>query len=101
MLSPLRQILTMSRWEIRRSATTMPREVIPVAVALFILLIIVTGYTQESGIHLQDRMYTAGVDSAETGTIILGDPRFTVYRGGQQGGNGPDHRPAGCPGGGY
>ncbi|KAF1078322.1 ABC transporter permease [Methanogenium sp. MK-MG] len=81
MLSPLRQILTIGRWEVRRSATTMPREVIPVAVALFILLIVVTGYTQESGIHLQDRMYTAGVDSAETGDIILGDPRFTVYPG--------------------
>ncbi|WAI02106.1 ABC transporter permease family protein [Methanogenium organophilum] len=79
MLSALRQILTISRWEVRRSATTMPREILPVAVVLFILLIIVTGYTQESGIHLQDRMYTAGVDSGETGAIILGDPRFTVY----------------------
>ncbi|MFA5394706.1 MAG: PrsW family intramembrane metalloprotease [Methanogenium sp.] len=59
----------------------MPREVIPVAAALFILLILVTGFTQESGIHLQDRMYTAGVDSADTGAIILGDPRFTVYLG--------------------
>lgn len=81
MLSALRQILTISKWEIRRSATTMPREVIPVAAALFILLILVTGFTQESGIHLQDRMYTAGVDSADTGAIILGDPRFTVYLG--------------------
>ena len=81
MLPPLRQILTIGKWEIRRSATTMPREVIPVAVALFILLIVVTGYTQESGIHLQDRMYTAGVASGETGAIILGDPRFTVYPG--------------------
>ncbi|WFN33771.1 PrsW family intramembrane metalloprotease [Methanogenium sp. S4BF] len=81
MLSALRQVLTISRWEVRRSATTMPREVLPVAVALFILLIVVTGYTQESGIHLQDRMYTAGVDSSDTGAIILGDPRFTVYLG--------------------
>lgn len=81
MLSALRQILTISKWEVRRSATTMPREVIPVAAALFILLILVTGFTQESGIHLQDRMYTAGVDSADTGAIILGDPRFTVYLG--------------------
>jgi len=81
MLPPLRQILTISKWEVRRSATTMPREVIPVAVALFILLIVVTGYTQESGIHLQDRMYTAGVDATDTGAIILGDPRFTVYSG--------------------
>ena len=81
MLSVLRQILTISKWEVRRSATTMPREVIPVAAALFILLILVTGFTQESGIHLQDRMYTAGVDSADTGAIILGDPRFTVYLG--------------------
>ncbi len=81
MLPPLRQILTVGKWEVRRSATTMPREVLPVAVALFILLILVTGYTQDSGIHLQDRMYTADVDSADTGAIILGDPRFTVYVG--------------------
>ncbi|MDE4908070.1 PrsW family intramembrane metalloprotease [Methanogenium marinum] len=81
MLPPLRQILTIGKWEVRRSATTMPREVLPVAVVLFILLIVVTGYTQESGIHLQDRMYTAGVNSADTGAIILGDPRFTIYLG--------------------
>ncbi len=85
MLPPLRQILTIGKWEVRRSATSMPREVIPVAVALFILLIVVTGYTQESGIHLQDRMYTAGVDSSDTGSIILGDPRFTVYSGTPEG----------------
>lgn len=85
MLSALRQILTIGRWEVRRSRSTIPREVLPVAVALFILLIVVTGYTQESGIHLQDRMYTAGVDTTETGTIITGDPRFTVYRGTPEG----------------
>jgi ABC-type Na+ efflux pump permease subunit len=85
MLSALRQILTISRWEVRRSATTMPREVLPVAVAIFILLIVVTGYTQDSGIHLQDRMYTAGVDSADAGAIILGDPRFIVYPGTAEG----------------
>lgn len=77
----LRQTVTISRWEVRRSRSAIPREVIPVAAALFILLIAATGYTQESGIHLQDRMYTAGVDTAETGAIILGDPRFTVYQG--------------------
>lgn len=77
----MRQIVTISRWEVRRSRSTIPREVIPVAVALFLLLILVTGFTQESGVHLQDRMYTAGVDSAETGSIIFGDPRFTVYAG--------------------
>lgn len=77
----LRQIGTISRWEVRRSRSTIPREVLPVAAALFILLILATGFTQESGIHLQDRMYTAGVDSAETATIFAGDPRFTVYAG--------------------
>lgn len=85
MLSALRQILTIGRWEVHRSRSTIPREVLPVAVALFILLIVVTGYTQESGIHLQDRMYTAGVDTTETGTIITGDPRFAVYRGTPEG----------------
>ncbi len=57
----------------------MSREVIPVAALLFLLLILSTGYIQQSGMHLQDDMYTAGTDSPQAAAILAGDPRFVVW----------------------
>ena len=56
----------------------MSRDILPVAVILFILLIGATGMTQQSGLHLQDRIYTAGSDSETVSGILAGDSRFTV-----------------------
>jgi len=57
----------------------MSRDILPVAVILFILLIATTGLTQQSGLHLQDNIYTAGSDSDAASSILLSDSRFAVY----------------------
>ena len=57
----------------------MSREVVPVAILLFVLLIFATGYVQQSGMHLQDGMYTAGTDSPEVASLLSSDPRFVVF----------------------
>ena len=57
----------------------MSRDVLPIAIVLFILLIGATGLAQQSGIHLQDEIYTAGSDSDVVSAILLNDVRFTVY----------------------
>lgn len=56
----------------------MNRDILPVAIILFILLIGATGLTQQSGLHLQDRIYTAASDSDVASAILAGDPRYTV-----------------------
>jgi len=72
-------ILTIARWEVKRSLSTMGKQVLPLAVLLFILLIAVTGFVARSGMHLQDGMYTLATDDPELGGILAPDGRFTVY----------------------
>ncbi|MEA2034819.1 MAG: PrsW family intramembrane metalloprotease [Euryarchaeota archaeon] len=81
MSGALRTVATISKWEVKRSLTSMSRNVLPLAVVLFILLILATGFTAESGMHLQDHMYIAGVESPEIAEILAADDRFTVYEG--------------------
>ncbi len=73
-------ILTIARWEVKRSFTMMGKNVLPLAVVLFLLLVLVTGFTATSGLHLQDGMYTIGVDDPEIASLIASDARFSVYQ---------------------
>jgi len=72
-------IVTIARWEVKKSFTMMSRDVLPLAVILFILLVIVTGFAAQSGMHLQDGMYEAGVDDPALAELLAGDLRFSVY----------------------
>ena len=76
----LHQIKTISKWEIRRFTSTMSKEVLPIAVLLFIALILASGFVQQSGIHLQDNIYTIGTDNSDILPITSGDERFSVYK---------------------
>jgi ABC-type Na+ efflux pump permease subunit len=73
-----RDVLTISRWEIRRSFGTMGKNVLPVAILLFVLLIAVTGFTAKSGLHIQDGIYLVGTDNPEIAGILSGDARYSV-----------------------
>ena len=75
----LHQLLTLSRWEVRRFFTTMSRDLLPLSVILFILLILVSGYAAQSGMHLQDGLYKIGIDSPSYLDIIGSDSRYIVY----------------------
>ena len=71
-------IMTISRWEIKRSLTTMSRNVLPMALGLFVLLVLVSGYAAESGVHLQDGIYRLGTDEPAYAAIVADDSRFLV-----------------------
>jgi ABC-type Na+ efflux pump permease subunit len=58
----------------------MSRDTLPLAIVLFILLVLVTGFAARSGMHLQDGMYEVGVDDPQLANLIASDARFTVYR---------------------
>ena len=74
-------ILTIARWEVKKSFTTMGRNVLPLAILLFILLILATGFVARTGMHLQDGMYTLATDDRDLGNILSSDGRFTGYLG--------------------
>ncbi|NMB79501.1 MAG: ABC transporter permease [Methanomicrobiales archaeon] len=79
-MGTLTDIATIARWEVKRTFSMMGKNVLPLAIALFLLLILVTGFAAQSGMHLQDGMYLVAVDNSELGQLIAGDPRFTVYQ---------------------
>lgn len=74
-------VLTIAKYELLRSATQMRRDLIPVAVGLFVLLLLVSGFAAQSGMHLSDGLYTVGVDDPAFASVLAKDPRFVVYQG--------------------
>ena len=79
-MGTLHDILTIARWEVKKSLTMMRRDMLPLAIILFILLVAVTGFSARSGLHLQDGMYRVGVDDPQVAQLLSGDARFTVYQ---------------------
>jgi ABC-type Na+ efflux pump permease subunit len=79
-MGALRDIATIARWEVRKSFSLRGKNVLPLAIVLFILLIAVTGFAAQSGLHLQDGMYEAGVDDPQIAALLAGDARFSVYQ---------------------
>ena len=79
-MGALADIGTIAKWEVKKSFTMMSRDVLPLAVVLFVLLIAVTGFSAQSGLHLQDGMYRVGVDDPQLAQLLASDARFTVYQ---------------------
>jgi len=78
-MSAGRDIATIARWEVKKSFSMLSRDVLPIAVVLFVLLIVVTGFAAQSGLHIQDGMYRIGVDDPQVAALFASDARFTVY----------------------
>ena len=79
-MGALRDIATIARWEVKKSFSLMGKNVLPLAIVLFILLIAVTGFATQSGMHLQDGMYEVGVNDPQLAGLIASDPRFSVSK---------------------
>jgi ABC-type Na+ efflux pump permease subunit len=79
-MSALTDVFTIARWEVKKSFSVMNRDTLPLAIILFILLVLVTGFTAQNGLHLQDGMYRMGVDDSQIAQLIAGDTRFSVYQ---------------------
>ncbi len=71
-------IRTIAVWEMNRSMTTMGRNVLPLAMGLLVLLVLVTGFAAQSGVHMQDGIYRIGIDDPEVARVVVPDNRFTV-----------------------
>jgi ABC-type Na+ efflux pump permease subunit len=78
-MGTLTDIATIARWEVKKSFTMLGRDVLPFAIILFVLLVVVTAFAAQTGMHLQDGMYVVGVDDPQVADLISSDARFTVY----------------------
>jgi ABC-type Na+ efflux pump permease subunit len=78
-MNTLRDITTIARWEVKKSFSMMSRDVLPLSIVLFVLLMLATGFTAQTGLHLQDGMYQVGVDDPRIAELLAGDARFSVY----------------------
>jgi ABC-type Na+ efflux pump permease subunit len=78
-MSTLRDISTIARWEVKKSFSMVSRDVLPLSIVLFVLLMLATGFTAQTGLHLQDGMYQVGVDDPQIAGLLAGDARFSVY----------------------
>jgi len=79
-MGALADIWTIAKWEVKKSFSLMNRDVLPLAVVLFVLLVVVTGFSAQSGLHIQDGMYRVGVDDPAVAQMLAGDARFMVYQ---------------------
>ncbi|MCE5339196.1 MAG: PrsW family intramembrane metalloprotease [Methanomicrobiaceae archaeon] len=71
-------IRTIAVWEMNRSMTTMGRNVLPLAAGLLVLLVLVTAFAAQSGVHMQDGMYRIGIDDPDVSRVVAPDNRFAV-----------------------
>jgi len=78
-MSALREIATIARWEVKKTFSIMSRGLLPVAIVLFLLLIAVTGFAAQSGLHIQDGMYRLATDDPQVASLFASDVRFSVY----------------------
>lgn len=83
----LRQVGTVAKWEIRRLLDSTSREVAPLALVLFALLLIMTLLVSQQGLHLQHGIYRAGVSDPSQPALFGGDTRFEIYMLPEGGGN--------------
>ncbi len=72
-------IRTIAVWEMNRSMTTMGRNVLPLAAGLLVLLVLVTAFAAQSGVHMQDGMYRIGIDDPNVARVVAPDSRFAAY----------------------
>ncbi|MDD4137404.1 MAG: ABC transporter permease [Methanoregula sp.] len=77
-MGALADILTIARWEVKKSISLMSRDVLPLAVILFVLLVAVTGFSAQSGLHLQDGMYEVATNDPAIASLLASDNRFSV-----------------------
>ncbi|KUL00959.1 MAG: ABC-type transport system permease protein [Methanoculleus marisnigri] len=72
-------IRTIAVWEMNRSMTTMGRHVLPLAAGLLVLLVLVTVFAAQSGVHMQDGIYRIGIDDPDVARVVTPDNRFATY----------------------
>ncbi|MFH0966574.1 MAG: PrsW family intramembrane metalloprotease, partial [Methanobacteriota archaeon] len=57
----------------------MSRDLLPLSIVLLVLLVLVSGFAAQRGMHLQDGMYQLGIDNPAYLNVVGTDPRYVTY----------------------
>ena len=72
----LREIFTIAKWELLKSRSTLSLKSIAIAIGLLILLIAASLSTSESGIQMDDDLYSVAVTNSRFIPVLEIDNRF-------------------------
>ena len=72
-------LLTISKWEFRRTGLGFSKKTLGFSIALIILILIVSLYTSQQGLHINDKIYKVAVTDPALAAIIGTDDKFDVY----------------------
>jgi ABC-type Na+ efflux pump permease subunit len=72
-------ILTISRWELRRTSLSFSRKTIAFSLLLIILTGFVSLYVSQNGFHINDGMYRVVVTDPALAAVLKTDYKFKVY----------------------
>ncbi len=72
-------ILTISRWELRRTSLSFSRKLIALSLLLIILTGFVSLYVSQNGFHINDGMYRVIVTDPALAEVLKTDYKFQVY----------------------
>lgn len=72
-------ILTISRWELRRTSLSFSRKLIALSLLIIILTGFVSLYVSQNGFHINDGMYRVIVTDPALAEVLKTDYKFQVY----------------------
>ncbi len=72
-------ILTISRWELRRTSLSFSRKTLALSLLLIILTGFVSLYVSQNGFHINDGMYRVVVTDPALAEVLKTDYKFQVY----------------------
>ncbi|MFA4935954.1 MAG: hypothetical protein WC568_08975, partial [Candidatus Methanoperedens sp.] len=72
-------ILTISKWEFRRTRLSFSKKTLIFSTALIILIAIVSFSVSQQGLHINDNIYKVVVTEPALVPIIQADDKFEVY----------------------
>jgi len=75
----LKQLCTISLWELKNAKGMLNVRTLPVLIPLFVILAFLSAAALSGGIHLQDGVYELAITDPSYAQIVAEDPRFTVY----------------------
>ncbi len=75
----IRDLLTISKWELRRTRLSFSKKTMALSVILLISIGAVSFFVSQSGLHINDNIYKVVVTNPALAPILQTDDRFEVY----------------------
>lgn len=72
-------LLTISKWEFKRAGSSFGKKTLVLSTALAILIISVSFFVSQYGLHMNDNIYKVAITDPELAKVLQTDSKFEVY----------------------